>query len=335
MTDHTAEVSPGGNETPKVRPRIAVVIPCYKVGDMALGVIERIGPEVNSIYVVDDACPEKIGQRVQEKCRDPRVRVLFHDINQGVGGAVMTGYAKALEEGADIIVKLDGDGQMDPAMIPRLVKPLIDEEADYSKGNRFFSLEAARSMPAVRWFGNIGLSFLAKLSTGYWDIFDPANGFTAINATVLRLLPMEKISRRYFFETDMLFRLNTIQAVVADMPMNAKYGDEKSGLSVTSSFFEFSARHIANLFKRIIYNYYLRDFNIASLELAAGLAMGSFGTVFGLYHWITSVARGEAATAGTVMLAALPVILGAQLILAFLSFDVSARPAWPISKKLK
>jgi glycosyltransferase involved in cell wall biosynthesis len=166
--------------------RIAVVIPSFKVRDHILGVIAAIPPEVDRIYVVDDACPEGSGAHVEANCRDERVRVLRNDTNQGVGGATLRGYEAALADGADYLVKLDGDGQMDPGRIPSLVRPLEDGSADYTKGNRFFDLEDVRTMPAIRLIGNSILSFVNKVASGYWDVMDPTNGYTAINAVVAR-----------------------------------------------------------------------------------------------------------------------------------------------------
>jgi len=218
---------------------IAVVIPAYRVTRHILAVIEAMPTVVDHVFVIDDACPDRSGELVKKDCHDPRVEVLTHAHNQGVGGAVMTGYAAAIERGAHIIVKVDGDGQMDPALIPAFVLPILAGQADYTKGNRFFNLEEVRAMPAIRLFGNAVLSFVSKLSSGYWNVFDPTNGYTAIHADVAALLPLNKISRRYFFESDMLFRLNTIRAVVVDVPMAAKYADEVSHLSIPNILGDF------------------------------------------------------------------------------------------------
>ncbi|GHU35112.1 hypothetical protein AGMMS50256_29780 [Betaproteobacteria bacterium] len=199
-------------------------------------VIHAIPPFVSRIYVVDDACPDNSGDFVERNCKDERIFVIRHAENQGVGGAVMTGYKAALEDGMDIFVKIDGDGQMDPSLIPSFVAPIAAGEADYTKGNRFFDLEEIQAMPKVRLFGNAALSFMTKLSSGYWDLFDPTNGYTAIHRDVASHLPFDKISRRYFFESDILFRLNILRAVVADTPMSAKYGDEVSGLKISKNY---------------------------------------------------------------------------------------------------
>lgn len=309
--------------------RVAVVIPCYRVTKHILSVLAAIGPEVYRVFVVDDCCPDHSGDFVRENCSDPRVVVLRNESNQGVGGAVMAGYRAAIEDSADIVVKIDGDGQMDPSLISQFIKPIVEGQADYTKGNRFFNLNQLREMPALRLFGNAVLSFLNKLSSGYWDIFDPTNGYTAIHTSIAKQLPYEKISARYFFESDMLFRLNLLRAVVRDIPMDAKYGDEVSNLKVTKVIGEFFVKHIRNFFKRVFYNYYLRDLALASIELPLGLILFLFGTGFGIYQWTHSVMDGVATPAGTVMLSALPTLMGLQLILAFLSYDISSVPRIP------
>lgn len=306
--------------------QIAVVIPCYKVTKHIMNVIADIGDEVWRIYVIDDACPDKSGKFVQSLCTDKRVHVTFHEKNQGVGGAILTGYRLAIKDGADVIVKVDGDGQMDPHLIPNFIEPILMGEADYTKGNRFFDLEQISAMPKVRLFGNAVLSFMTKISSGYWDLFDPTNGYTAIHADVARHLPFSKISTRYFFETDMLFRLNILRAVVIDVPMDAKYSDEVSNLRISKVMGEFLFKHGRNFIKRIFYNYYLRDLSLASIELPVGVVLLFSGISFGLYHWISSAHEGIATPAGTVMLAALPILMGMQLILAFLGFDIASIP---------
>lgn len=305
---------------------IAVVIPCYRVRHHILDVLQGIGPTVSHIVVVDDACPEMSGKWVQENNQDPRVQVIFHDINRGVGGAVMTGYRTAIESGADILVKIDGDGQMDPALIERFVRPIARGQADYTKGNRFYDLTHLGEMPGLRLIGNAALSFMAKMSTGYWNIFDITNGYTAIHVKVVQLLPLEKISARYFFETDILFRLNLVRALVVDIPMDAKYAGESSSMRIGRIAGEFLWKHVRNFSKRIFYNYFLRDMSVASLELLIGLSMLLFGVVFGVSQWLHSWQSGIGAPLGTVMLAALPTMLGIQFLLAFIGFDVANTP---------
>lgn len=310
----------------KCLPLIAVVIPAYKVKKQVLSVIQRIDKCVSKIYVIDDCCPEQSGEYVKENCSDNRVSVITHTENQGVGGAVMTGYSAALADNMDIVVKIDGDGQMDPGLLFDFIGPILSGDADYTKGNRFFNLEDLSQMPKIRLFGNAVLSFMNKLSSGYWHLFDPTNGYTAIHSEVLRHLSLEKISKRYFFESDMLFRLNTIRAVVCDVTMESKYGDEVSNLSIRHIWWEFLRKNVRNTASRIFYNYYLRDVSVASFELPLGLGLLLFGVPFGLSKWFDSYAEHSVASAGTVMLASLPVILGVQFLLAFLNYDIRSTP---------
>ncbi len=313
---------------------LAVVIPSYRVKAHILDVIARIGPEVAMIFVVDDACPDGSGAFVGEQCRDPRVRVLRHEVNRGVGGAMMTGYRAALGAGADIIVKVDGDGQMDPALIPHIARPVLARQADYAKGNRFHSLWNVRRMPRVRLYGNAALSFMTKLSSGYWGIFDPTNGYTAIHAAALERIEFANVSERYFFETDMLINLGNARAVVADVPMEAVYADEVSNLRIRNELWPFLRTHLREVVKRIFYTYFLRDFSPATLQLLIGAIFLLFGTIYGAAEWYRSVSTGEIASTGTVMIAVLPIILGVQLLLNFLAFDMANEPKVPIQPTL-
>jgi len=310
--------------------KLAVVIPCYKEKAHILDVIKNIPTNVDHIFCIDDACPEQTGQYIKDNCHDSRVCVIQHTNNQGVGGAMITGYRASLEIGADIVLKIDGDGQMDPSLIHRFIDPIILGKADYTKGNRFYRLEDLSEMPIIRLFGNAILSFMTKFSTGYWKIFDPNNGYTAIHSSVLKLIPLPKISKSYFFESDMLFRLNTLRAVAIDIPMQSKYENEASNLSIFRSLIEFAVKHFNNFLKRIFYNYFLRDFHLASVEILIGPILMIYGIHFGIDKWLISVSTGLHATAGQVMNAALPTIVGLQLTLSALSFDIDNTPVIPL-----
>lgn len=325
----------GSNPVPTTAPRgpIVAVIPCYRVSAQILSVIAAIPESVERIVLVDDACPEGTGTLVQSASADPRVSVLFHVQNTGVGGAMITGYREALAMSASIVIKIDGDGQMNPAFLPELLLPLFHGDADYAKGNRFFDIDVVSRMPARRLFGNAVLSFMNKASSGYWSIFDPTNGYTAIHSSALRRLPLDKLSRRYFFESDVLFRLNTIGAVVEDVPMPARYGDEQSSLRIARVIGPFLAGHARNLCKRIFYNYFLRDFSIASLQLVLGSALLLFGAAFGGYHWSQSVQTGIANPVGTVMISVLSLLAGLQLLLAFLAYDMASPARPPLQRR--
>jgi len=313
--------------------KIAVVIPCYRVTDHILEVIAGIGPEVSKIYVVDDACPDKSGKFVQDQSKDKRLSFIFHEENQGVGGAVISGYKAAYADGADVVVKIDGDGQMDPSLISAIAKPVLEGSADYSKGDRFDSLENLFGMPKVRIFGNAVLSLWAKFSTGYWSMTDPTNGFTAIHRRALGAMNLDKIRKSYFFESDILFRLNIANCVVADVPMAAVYGSEKSNMSILKVMFEFPWRHTVNLWKRIFYRYYLREWNVGSFELPLGVFLLVFGAWFGLSSFLNASAAGVATTAGQVTGSAVALILGVQLLLSFLSYDVQSEPRIPRQRR--
>lgn len=317
---------PQGRSDDHRAPRIAIVIPCYKVTRHVLGVIERVPSDVAAIYCVDDACPDDSGTFIEQHATDPRVRVIRRERNGGVGAATCTGYLAALGDDMDICVKVDGDGQMDPMRVRELTLPVVERRADYAKGNRFFNVEDVRPMPAGRVLGNIGLSFFTKLSSGYWDVFDPTNGFTAVHARVLERIPLDKLHSRYFFESDMLFRLGCMNARVYDVPMSAIYADETSNLKISRMFWPFLVGNLRNLGKRIVYTYYVRDFSIASIYLLAGLFLLLGGGGFGLYFWLHGVALDRAATPGQVMFAALPLVFGVQLILAFLAYDIARIP---------
>lgn len=314
--------------------KISVAIPCYKVKEQISSVIKRIPTQVEKIYVVDDCCPEQSGLFVQSQCNDPRVTLIFHPSNQGVGGAVVTAYRQALIDNMDIVVKIDGDGQMDPALLPLFIEPIVQGRADYTKGNRFFNLETLIAMPTLRKLGNAVLSFVNKCSSGYWNVMDPTNGYTAIHCQTLALLPLDKLSTRYFFESDMLFRLGTVRAVVQDISMAAIYADERSNLQIKKVIFEFPWLYIKAFFKRVFYNYFLRDFNGASLELVLGLLLILFGSLWGAEHWLSSIISQQVASAGTVMLAVLPIIIGFQLLLSAIQFDMVNIPRKPLQRYL-
>ena len=319
------------------QPVVAVVIPCYRVANTIASVVRQVLQEdvVSMVICIDDACPENSSrQSLGEFQNDLRVKVISLPTNRGVGGATKVGYVAAIRAGADIIVKVDGDGQMIPNHITNLISPIERGEADYVKGNRFFSLTSLARMPLIRKIGNAGLSFFNKLSSGYWNLFDPTNGYTAIESRVAAHIPFDKVHNRFFFEQDLLFRLSIIRACVTELPMAAVYGEEESNLSIFRAFFRFPFCHAINLGKRIFYNYFLRNFSLASINLILGLLFLVAGVVFGGIQWWISIASEEAATAGTVMLAALPIILGIQFLLNFLGYDMIMVPREAVHPKL-
>jgi len=312
--------------------KVGVVIPAYKVKHQICSVLDSLKDFPYSVYVIDDKCPEESGKFVENNPKYNFVNVLYNKVNKGVGGAVITGYKQAIKDNCEIIVKLDGDGQMDAKLIPFLTEPIENYNADYVKGNRFFNLETLKKMPFVRLLGNSLLTIINKVVNGYWDLLDPTNGFTAIHRNALSLLNLDKIDNRYFFESDMLFRLNTIRAVVQDMNMDAIYEDENSNLSIKKVLIEFPPKYFIRFFKRIFYTYFLRTINIATFELIFGLLLFIFGIVFGITEWRISINTGIVSSTGTVMISALSIILGFQLLLSFLNFDISNIPNKCISR---
>ena len=308
-----------------MKTNISVVIPSYKVSKYILDVIKDIPEFVNHIIIVDDKCPQNSGQ-IAKTSSDNRVIICYNEKNLGVGGAVITGYKKALELNSDIVIKIDGDGQMDVNYMQKLIQPILDGKADYTKGNRFTDFKALRAMPKVRLFGNSGLSFLVKAASGYWNLMDPTNGYTAINKHALEELDLDNIAKRYFFESDMLINLNIENAVVVDVEIPAKYGDEESSLSITKTLVGFPPKLFKGLCKRIFLKYFIYDFNMLSLYLVVGLPMLLFGIVFGSIKWIEAIVNNIETSTGTIMLAVLPIILGTQFILQAIQIDMNNIP---------
>lgn len=313
---------------------IAVIVPAYRVRGQILAVLAGIGPEADAIFVVDDGCPDGSGRLVAEQAADPRVKVLYHDANRGVGAAVVTGMQAALEWGAECLVKIDGDGQHDPALLPVLASPVVTGTADFAKGNRFYSLDDLQDMPRLRLFGNAVLSFVTKLSSGYWSVFDPTNGYLALHAEVFRQLPSAKLDPGYFFESDLLFRLNTVRARIVEIPMRARYAGSPSSLRPLRVIPYFLRRHLGNTVKRIVYAYFLRNFSIASLYLITGLPLLLAGTGMGAWAWIYYHRINASAPVGTVVLPALLILVGVQLLIGFFSADIAAVPDQPIHPHL-
>jgi glycosyltransferase involved in cell wall biosynthesis len=336
---------PNGNylisvsETPRVddkdacfagmTPQIVVVIPAYNEAKHIAGVIASIPSEVASVIVVDDASHDRTVDVVRQ-IADPRVILIQHPSNQGVGGAVCSGYQRALTLGADIVVKVDGDGQMDPSKIGRLVSPILHHRADYAKGARFCEARTLRQMPIIRLVGNLGLSFVTKLVSGYWHVMDPANGFTAIHRQTLEQLPLDTLSRGFFFETDMLIHLYYVQAVIADVQMPAHYGDEQSTLSPLKVLLAFPGKLLQAFLKRILWRYFIQDFTACSLFLVVGMLLFLGGASFGAIMWILNSMRGLATPTGTVMLATVPLLLGFHLLLQAIVLDIQSLPKIPM-----
>lgn len=305
---------------------VAIVIPCYKVSNFISKVVESIPNYVDLVVVVDDACPDKSYENIKLNKHKKKLVILHHSLNQGVGAATKTGFIYCVENKIDFILKIDGDGQMDTSLLPRFLNPLVNNDSDYVKGNRFFYLSSLKNMPFFRLIGNSFLSFITKFSSGYWNIFDPTNGYVGIKGSLIENIDLEKINNRFFFESDMLFRLYLVGAVVKDIPINSIYNDEKSNLSPIREICPFLFFNLRNFFKRLIYIYFLRDISVASFEIVLGLPIFFFGLVYGLIAWFDSYHFGISASNGDIVLSALCIIIGFQLIISFLNFDINNNP---------
>jgi glycosyltransferase involved in cell wall biosynthesis len=305
--------------------RVHVVIPAFNVADRIRDVIKSLPEFVDAITVVDDASVDRTAEAV-EACADRRVTLLRHATNAGVGGAMISGYRDALGRGDGIVVKMDGDGQMDPRELPRLLAPILDGRAEYTKGNRFLFDRELGIMPTHRRAGSFVLTFLTKLASGYWNVFDPQNGYVAAHSSVLRLLDLDRIAKRYFFENDMLIHLNIFNVRVADVPMPARYGAERSSMRIGRVLCSFPFHLCRGYWYRFYRKHVLHDFSPVALFTLTGLPLVLFGTAFGAYTWVHSWLHNRFASTGTVMLCVLPFIIGFELLLQALVLEINETP---------
>ena len=306
---------------------ISVVIPCYNVSRHIEDVIKQLPSEISWIITVNDRSKDDTEKILSELARENKKIVLInHEVNQGVGGAMITGFKRSIELNSDITIKIDGDNQMDSSYIPALIKPIVENKADYTKGNRFRDFKALRKMPVLRRTGNLGLSFCIKAASGYWNIFDPNNGFVAISNEMLKTIDINKIHKRYFFESSMLIELYHANAVIQEIPMKARYGEEVSHLSVTKALFGFPPKLFKGFIRRIWLKYFLFDFNIASVYLLFGVPFFLLGAVYGIVNFIKYMNANTVAPTGTVVIPTLLIILGFQLLLSAVNYDITNYP---------
>jgi glycosyltransferase involved in cell wall biosynthesis len=314
---------------------ITVVIPAYNVEDHISEVLASIPKYITRIVVVLDAPTDNSAGEVGEMSQqDERICIIRHEENLGVGGAMVSGFQRALEFGSDIIVKMDGDGQMDADELPGLLLPLLTGEADVTKGNRFYDLGALRQMPFIRLVGNFSLSFLVKAIAGYWKCFDPTNGYVAIRAEVLRKINFSRLDPGYFFEISLLSQFYLVNAFVLDIPMPAIYGDEVSNLRVSRVVFDYPLKIALTGIRRILFKYFLYDFSLISIYISTGTLLGLFGLIFGIVNWVKYANLGIGTPTGTIMIATVSVIMAFQLLLQALTLDYNASPSRPITGAL-
>lgn len=306
---------------------IAIVIPYYNAGEHIVNVLNKIPEYIVKIYVVNDQSPQDLPlEEIKGLKNFDAIQIINSEKNRGVGGATKIGFLAAIDDDMDIVIKLDSDDQMDTTFIPELLEPIVKNDADYVKGNRFRDFKALRSMPKFRKFGNLWLSFLTKMATGYWNNFDPTNGFFAVKKAYLAKANFDNISERYFFETSLISEMYFLNTRIKDVAMPALYGDEKSSMSVWKMPFVFMPRLIKIFIKRIIKTYFIYDFNISSIYILIGVPLFLFGIVFGVYKWWYYSTVEELAPTGTIMLVTLSIILGFQLLLQATHYDIMRAP---------
>lgn len=308
-----------------VQRTIAVIIPCYKVEKEIDEVLNTLPAFIDHIITIDDCSPDLTGQLLDKAAfSDSRIKVIHHQKNQGVGGAMCSGFRKALELSADIVIKLDGDGQMDISYMEKMIQILSSRNYDFVKGNRFHNRLHIKNMPTIRRIGNMGMGFLIKMASGYWNISDPTNGYFGIRAETLHHLSLERLSPRFFFESSLIIELYYTGAKIKDIAMPAIYGNEKSNLSVCKTLFSFPGKIFSALLRRIYLRYFVCDFNINSLYILFGSPLFLFGIIFGLCKWIHYASLNLPAPTGTIMISVLSIVLGFQMILASIQYDITA-----------
>ena len=300
--------------------RVAVVVRAYNEERLIGGVIAAMPELADHIIVVDDASTDDTA-RAAKAAGDARTEVISLVENQGVGGATVVGHRQALASGADVCVVIDGDGQMDPGAMSALLDPIVRGEAQFTKANRFYAIGSFDGMPRHRVFGNVALSFLNKASSGYWNLFDPQNGYTAISRQALERVPLQRLARRYEFENDLLVHLNILRVPARDVPLPARYGDEVSGLSVRRVAPRLVRQLAYGFWQRIWWKYVVQSFSAVALMLFGGIALVGLGGVFGI--WVIADSWGaQAATPGTVVLSVAPLLSGFHMLLYAMMLDI-------------
>lgn len=305
--------------------KIGVVVPVYNEEKHLAEVVKGMPSIVDIIVIVDDKSRDS-SLKVAKSFKDKRVIVKAHECNMGVGGAVITGHKVMIEKGMDISVVMAGDAQMDPKYLPELLDPLVEEGYDYAKGNRFLHRTELRMMPLLRIFGNMVLTFFTKIASGYWQIFDPQNGYTAVKTSALKEINYENLAKRYEFENDMLVSLNIAGFRVKDVAIPAKYGNERSKISLLT----FVPRTLWLLFngfcKRIFQKYAVRNFHPIFAFFLVGVPLMLIGIGFGVLVTYNSFVYFDPPTTGQVLLTLLPFFVGLQLVLVAFVLDMLNEP---------
>jgi glycosyltransferase involved in cell wall biosynthesis len=305
--------------------RIAVVVPAYQEELLLPQTLASMPAFVDRILVVDDGSSDgtvAVGRAAAEG--DPRIEVIVHERNRGVGGAIVTGYKRALEEGLDVTCVMAADNQMDPDDLEALVAPVARGELDYAKANRLFTGQAWELIPRYRYLGNATLSFLTKIASGYWHVADSQTGFTALGLPTLRLLDLDRVYTRYGFPNDMLVHLNVWNARVRDIPSRPIYGvGERSGIRLRRVVPAISWLLFKGFWWRLWQKYVIRDTHPLVAFYILGFLMGAIGLGLGIAELVLRV-LGNAITPATIVLVALLLIFGVQFTLFAMWFDMES-----------
>jgi glycosyltransferase involved in cell wall biosynthesis len=303
--------------------RVGVVVPAYDEEELIGATLEGIAPLVDRIIVVNDGSSDRTAE-VAQATGDGRVEVISHERRSGVGAATVTGYRRALADGMDVVVVMNGDNQMDPEDLPKLVAPVARGELDYAKANRLATGQAWQLIPKTRFFGNAILSMLTKVASGYWHVADSQSGYTAVSREMLELLDLDHIYTNYGFPNDMLVHLNVWNARVRDFPSRPIYGvGERSNMRYRHVVPRIAWLLVRSFFWRLWEKYVKRDFH----PLVFFYVMGFIATVAGVLLGLVVVAyriAGYSIPVATVVLIALLVISGLQFTLFAMWFDMES-----------
>ncbi len=273
--------------------RIAAVVPAYNEETQVEGVIRTMPEYVDTIVVVDDCSQDRTVEVVARmQAESDRVLLLRHLENQGVGGAIATGYKWSRDHDVDVAVVMAGDGQMAPEDLTAILDPVVRDEVDYSKGNRLYSGEAFRVIPKHRYFGNSALSLLTKIVSGYWHVADSQTGYTAINRKALQTIDWDKMYKRFGQPNDLLVTLNIEDFRVRDVRIQPVYNvGEQSGIKVRNVVFTITWLLVRRFWGRLFEKYVIRDFHplvffylLGFLLLAMNLALVARGVILWSAH---------------------------------------------------
>ncbi|HUD07737.1 MAG TPA: glycosyltransferase family 2 protein [Candidatus Saccharimonadales bacterium] len=304
--------------------RVAAILPCYNEEKLISKTVTTMPDFVDEIIAIDDCSKDTTWQVITDLAKkNKRVQPIHLDVNEGIGGAYLHGFKKALDDSIDLVVTMAGDAQCNQDYISNMIDTLIDNNLDYVKANRFVHLGALKQMPKYRRIGNIIVTILTKFSTGYYSIFDSQNGYGVLRSKTLEKMSFETIGRRYDYENTLLITLSIMGAKVKDEPVPAIYGDEVSTIPVFKTTLRALVVVWKGFWKRIYYKYVIYGFHPIALFLFSGIILSLLGISYGIFILLEKIIRNLSPSTGTVMLCVLPLILGFQLLLTALTMDVN------------